>query len=114
MKARSRRYLSVVRLNVREQPSREDISMPNAVRSSDPDVILFPGFSEDARPPCECSHANRPDSRCGDDATVRVTVECVAEGCDCAAGVYLICDKCLSVWKRQARENRVRLRVRPL
>ncbi len=90
--------------------------MPNAIRSSDPDVILFPGLSEDVRPPCECSHGDGdgPESRCGDEATVRVTVQCVAEGCDCAAGVYLICARCLAVWKRNAREDGVRLRVRPL
>lgn len=88
--------------------------MSTAIRSSDPDVILFPGLSEDARPPCECRHEDRPNSLCGGQATVRVTVQCVAEGCDCAAGVYLICDRCLAVWKRYALEDGVRLRVRPL
>lgn len=64
-------------------------------------------------PDCECRHdeGRRP---CRTRAQVRVTVVCRAEGCDCAAAVYLLCRDCLSVWRRKARRQRVRLRVAPL
>lgn len=88
--------------------------MATPTRSFDADVMPFPDLTRDVRPPCECSHGDRPESRCGETATFRVTVECAAEGCDRAAGVYLICATCLSAWKRHAREDGVRLRVRPL
>jgi hypothetical protein len=63
---------------------------------------------------CECGHRDRPDGRCGVRAQVRVTVVCIAEGCDCSAGVYTICRECLSVWRRNARRDGVRLRVKPI
>lgn len=88
--------------------------MPTTDAVSDTDVVLFPGLSEDTRPPCECRHGDRPDARCGAQATVRVTLVCAEEGCDCAAGVFLLCAKCLSVWRRRSRGDGTRLRVRPL
>lgn len=66
------------------------------------------------RADCQCGHDDRPGGRCGAAAQVRVTVVCVGEGCDCAAGVHLICRECLGVWRRHARRDGVRLRVRPL
>ena len=74
-----------------------------------PDALAGPDQAD-----CECGHADRPSGRCGAPAQVRVTVVCVAEGCDCAAGVYLICRECLSVWRRSARRDGIRLRVRSL
>jgi hypothetical protein len=71
-------------------------------------------LTDDAVADCECRHRDRPDGRCGGQAQMRVTVVCAAEGCDCAAGVYLICRECLSVWRRNARRDGFRMRVRPL
>lgn len=62
-------------------------------------------------PPCECTHDDGR-SRCRQRARHRVTVVCVAPGCDCAAGVYLLCAECLESWQEHARSDGVRLRVR--
>jgi hypothetical protein len=88
--------------------------MPTTDAVCDTDINLFPGLSEDTSPPCECSHGDGLDLRCGRAATVRVSVKCIAEGCTCSAGVYLLCARCLSVWQRNARDDGVRLTVRPL
>jgi hypothetical protein len=60
---------------------------------------------------CECTHSGEPCSR---QAAVRVTVVCQAEGCNCAAAVYLLCHHCLAVWTRRARRDGIRLRVKQL
>ena len=78
------------------------------------DSLAFARLFDARSPACECQHGDLPEDRCGQQATVRVTVVCQAEGCDCAAGVYLLCKGCLSDWRRSARRGRVRLRVAPL
>jgi hypothetical protein len=69
----------------------------------------------DAEPPrCDCEHDRSPDGQCEEPATVRVTAVCQAEGCECAAAVYLWCFACLLVWQRRARRDGIVLRVRSL
>ena len=69
----------------------------------------------DAAPPrCECQHRNEPDGRCPSEATARVSVVCQVEDCDCAASVHLVCKHCLSLWRRNAIRDGVKLRVRAL
>lgn len=88
--------------------------MATIARSSDPDFVSLPDPSSDARPPCECRHGDRPDARCGAEATARVTVVCVAGECDCATSAYLLCSTCLAVWRERQQEDGIQLRVRPL
>lgn len=71
-----------------------------------------------APPGCQCRHRqpDGPDSGCGDVATHQVTLVCRAEGCDCAASVYLLCGECVRVWCRRARSDPAapELRITPL
>ncbi len=56
-----------------------------------------------APPRCECQHD--PGSvQCPDGAVFAVTIVCSEPGCDCAAGVFLLCDKCWASWRRRAAE----------
>lgn len=75
------------------------------------DLASLVRLGAEAPPACECSHSDDPAERCGEEAIARVTVVCVAEGCDCAAGVYLLCRECLSAWEDDARSEGVELRV---
>lgn len=68
-----------------------------------------------AEPPgCKCLHRRSADGRCHRRAAVRVSLTCRAEGCDCAAGVYLLCRPCLREWRLNAQEDGTVLRVRDL
>jgi hypothetical protein len=60
---------------------------------------------------CECTHDSGP---CPRRASARVTVVCAAEGCDCAAAVYLLCAACVRVWRTRAKEWQLELRVIPM
>jgi hypothetical protein len=71
-------------------------------------------LEDGVRRPCECAHPDAPTGGCRREAAVRVTLVCTEEGCDSAAGVYLICHPCLLSWKRSARRDGLRLRVQPL
>ena len=88
--------------------------MPTVTPSSSLDIDSLLRAGTDAPVACECSHSDDPDERCGDEAVARVTVVCVAEGCDCAAGVYLLCRECLSARQETARREGITLRVTPL
>lgn len=81
-----------------------------------PDLMAELTAALAATPPrCECRHNEpRGQVRCTERASHRVTVVCVAPNCTCAAGVHLLCQLCLGSWKRSARSNGVKLRVRPL
>lgn len=63
---------------------------------------------------CECLHGEGSGTPCENRAAVRVTLVCRAEGCDCAAAVYLWCHPCLIVHQRRAKRDGVVLRVREL
>lgn len=71
-------------------------------------------LGDDVRRPCQCAHADEATGGCRREAAVRVTLVCSEEGCDSAAGVYLICQPCLLSWKKNARRDGLRLRVEPL
>lgn len=72
-------------------------------------------FALDAAPPrCECQHSYEADGRCSREATARASVLCQVDGCDCAASVYLVCEHCLSLWRRNAIRDGVELRIRML
>ena len=58
---------------------------------------------EDEAPRCECTHRGGTVRSPGE-AEYAVTAVCAAEGCDCAAGVYLLCAECLAVWRRRSGE----------
>ena len=88
--------------------------MPTIGSLSDLAIDALVATGPDPRSGCECSHSQRPDGQCDRPVSVRVTVVCAADGCDCAAGVYLLCQECLSVWKKNARRHGVRLRVKQL
>ena len=64
---------------------------------------------------CECRHRGRGGEElpCPRRAAYRVTVVCCAEGCDCAAGHYLLCRECLAQWRATA-PGPGSMRVRPL
>ncbi len=64
-----------------------------------------------ARARCECEH---PDGDCRRQAEFRVSLVCLAEGCDGAVHVHLICGDCLAAWRENAAEDGVELRVLPL
>lgn len=88
--------------------------MSTTANSTDLDEVLSALVSGEAHAECECKHPGDPSGRCHRRARVRVTVVCMAEGCDCAAAVHLVCHECLAAWSRRAREDGVRLRVNPL